>query len=44
MVEQLDHLVGVVCGLVNDGQVEKPAREGANNKVRLKPACLKKNK
>lgn len=26
-VGQADHLVGVVCGFVNDGQVEKPAGE-----------------
>lgn len=27
MVGQSDHLVGVVCGFMNDGQVEKPERK-----------------
>lgn len=27
MAGQFDHLVGVLCGFMNDGQVEKPERK-----------------
>lgn len=32
MVGQFDHVVGVVCGFMNDGQVEKPERKTAGEK------------
>lgn len=35
MVGQFDHLVGVVCGFMNDGQVEKPGGKQKKKKNRL---------
>lgn len=39
MVGQLDHLVGVVCGFVDDGQVEEPARPNGVGLKRLYFIC-----
>lgn len=39
MVGQLDHLVGVVCGFVDDGQVEEPARRNGSGLKRLYFIC-----
>lgn len=32
MVGQFDHLVGVLCGFMNDGQVEEPERKRGGEK------------
>lgn len=36
MVGQLDHLVSVICGFMNDGQVEKPERKTEKKKCLFK--------